>query len=138
MEEPNEAQARALVHAAGLVLVHDLLMLALDAQQQRYYIPPYVISEPKSYGLGIDYVNNDVAFTPQDLTLTFRSTKFGDHELTVNTAALVEEVKAELAAATALDAARFRFFFGGKELVSQARLGLYNLRSGVVVQSVVM
>lgn len=109
-----------------------LLQQTFDSRNQRYDLPPFVINPPLRYGTKAES-QDQVNIEKQRIKVTFRSTKYNDCVLDVETTETTKQVKDKLTS-NLKENRKIRLFYGGKELHDIDQLGRYNIKDKYIIQ----
>jgi Ubiquitin-binding domain/Ubiquitin family len=121
-----------LLKSNGLKMPDGLLQQTYDRQGNKYDLPPFVINKAISYG----GVNKDqsTAIVNTSITVIFRSVRFEDCSLKLNSCDLVSDIKSKLYEKLKI-MNKLRLFYGGKELKDNVALGNYSIKDRDIVQA---
>lgn len=123
--------AESIVKASGLSLQQASITLCMDEFGMKYELPPFMINEPLFYGQ-IKQIQAAPPGPNRAFTVTVRSSKRPDVQLTVSTHDTGETLKTAYISHTKATEA-MRLFFNGVEIKQGSYLA--RLEDGVVVQA---
>ena len=116
-----------------LTMPQGLLQQVYDERGQRYDLPPFVINPALKYGVNNKPKKESVPFKPQDIRVTFRSAKFKDTSLDINTNDMIEDIKQKLMKELNVFK-KIKLFYAGKELVDSLSVGNYPIKDQYIIQ----
>lgn len=134
VDEPNPATSSAIIQAAGLTLMDNILMTVYDQGQHRYEIPPYLINEPEHYGQGLNIIQINQPVKEEIIELTMRSPKFKDLVMRVSNCIKVSKLKEDFASHYEVKDEKIRLFSSGKELQDTNTLAHHKIQTGMMLQ----
>ena len=132
--EENPSKALEILRKARIRLDNGMMMQVFDTGEQRYNLPPFVLSEPVQYGQGEVEPSTPKDFSPRDITFRVRSPRFAELEFTSPNDLPIHLLKEMIGERTGKQPARL--LFNGKDLKHHLRLSHYRVTHGVVLLSI--